>query len=533
VLNKDAGANSALDVFSQTAARYGERVALQYFDGSVTYSELDRMSDAFAAVLVDGGFARGDRILLFLQNMPHFVIAMLAGWKAGGIVTPVSAMNKQRELDLLLNDCAPRTVILTPELFDDVYAKLPESTHRPKSLFTASPLDFQTRNDPRLFGPDQRVRSAGQKDFLETLRANLGRRVESDPPNRDDIAYLVYTSGTTGVPKGVMILHRNILAGIDVNRQMFDVTDGSRMLGIAPLFHVTGLMSYINLAFAAGGLVILSYRFQPSVMLESVREHGATHVFGGVTAYTAMIHAPDSSPADMSTVRVVGSGGMPQPPALLAPVEKFFGVRVQIGYGMTETSVSTHITPRGADVPVDPTSGALSVGVASPEVAAWVSDDAGNPLPAGEAGEIVVSAPTLTAGYWRKPMETADSYRADGFHTGDIGFRDEAGWFYLIDRKKDMISASGFKVWPREVEDVLYTHPAVREAAVVGIPDSYRGESVRAVVSLKPGVTATVDELRVFCRERMAAYKYPREVIVMDELPKTISGKILRRMLRD
>lgn len=531
--NTEVGRTSALDAFSQAVRRCGDRVVIQYFDGAITYAELDRMSDAFAVALVEGGFARGDRILLFLQNMPHFLIAMLAAWKAGGTVAPVSAMNKERELDLLLNDSTPHTLILTPDLYDDVYARLPATTHRPKMLFTASPLDFQTRCEPRLFGPGQKTRSTGQTDLMETVTRNIGRRIEPVPLAGEDIAYLVYTSGTTGAPKGAMILHRNVLAGVDVNHQMFDVADGSRILGMAPLFHVTGLMSQVNLAFAVGGMIILSYRFEPSVMVESVREHGATHVFSAVTAYLAMMHAPGASADDMATIRVVGSGGAPTPPAVLVPVEAFMGAKVQIGYGMTETTIATHITPRGTAIPVDPASGALSVGPASPGVSSWVADPDGKPLPPGEAGEIIVSSPSLTAGYWRKPDETAEAYRPDGFRTGDIGFQDKAGWFYLIDRKKDMISASGFKVWPREVEDVLYSHPAVREAAVVGIPDSYRGESVRAVVSLKPGAHTDVAELRAFCRQSMAVYKCPKEILIIDELPKTVTGKILRRMLRD
>jgi len=209
-----------------------------------------------------------------------------------------------------------------------------------------------------------------------------------------------------------------------------------------------------------------------------------------------------------------------------------FGHYIRNGYGLTETTSPTHAVPLGREAPVDPRTGALSIGVPVYNVRAWISDDEGRPVPPGETGEIVVQGPMVVPGYWNKPAETAAAMRPDGFRTGDVGFMDAEGWFYVVDRKKDMINAAGYKVWPREVEDVLYTHPAVREAAVVGIADAYRGETVKAVISLKPGQETTAEDIIAFCRARMAAYKYPRTVAIIDELPKTPTGKILRRELR-
>jgi long-chain acyl-CoA synthetase len=209
-----------------------------------------------------------------------------------------------------------------------------------------------------------------------------------------------------------------------------------------------------------------------------------------------------------------------------------FGHYIHNGYGLTETNSPTHVVPLSREAPVDPASGALSIGVPAYNTTSWICDDEGRELPVGEVGEIVSRGPMIVPGYWNKPDKTAEAIRNGRFHTGDVGFMDKDGWFYLVDRKKDMINAAGYKVWPREVEDVLYTHPAVREAAVVGVADSYRGETVKAVISLRPGTSATQEEIIAFCKERMAAYKYPRTVEIIDDLPKTVTGKILRRELR-
>jgi long-chain acyl-CoA synthetase len=244
-----------------------------------------------------------------------------------------------------------------------------------------------------------------------------------------------------------------------------------------------------------------------------------------------MNHA-EASADHLASLKTIYSGGAPIPPAVVEQFQAKFGHYIHNIYGLTETSSPTHATPLGRAAPVDPNSGALSVGVPIPNARVWLAADDGTPAPVGEAGEIVSAGPMVVPGYWNKPEATAEAMRPDGFRTGDVAIMDEAGWFYLVDRKKDMINAAGYKVWPREVEDVLYTHPAVREAAVVGVHDEYRGETVKAAVSLKAGATLTPAELVEWCKPRMAAYKYPRQVVILDDLPKTVTGKILRRELR-
>ncbi len=254
---------------------------------------------------------------------------------------------------------------------------------------------------------------------------------------------------------------------------------------------------------------------------------------GSITAFISLMHNPDACKRDLSAMTKVGSGGAPIAPSTVQQFESQFGSYIHNIYGLTETTSPSHGTPWGQRAPVDPVSGALSVGVPVCGYTVRIVGEDRQELPVGEIGELVTEGPGVVPAYWNKPEESAKALPEGRLHTGDVGFMDSAGWFYIVDRQKDMIVASGFKVWPREVEDVLYQHPAVRETGVVGVADEYRGETVKAFVSLKAGASVTPEELIAFCRERMAAYKYPRQVEIVDEIPKTVTGKVLRRELRD
>jgi long-chain acyl-CoA synthetase len=524
----------ALAMFRAAVARAAEAPAVHYFDMTLSYRQVDILSDGLAAALVGRGVRTGDRIALYLQNTPYFVIGMVAAWKAGAIVVPVNPMNRERELGLLLADSRPSALICHDSLHRDVVARLsPETAEAlPAIIFTTSPLDLQARDDPRLFAGVSRVPCARAEDLGAAIETHLGQSPPQCVLQPSDIALLVYTSGTTGLPKGAMNSHANVVFNAQVYRDWIGLEDGVGVLGVAPLFHITGLVGHLLTAMITASPVTLAYRFDPGVMLEAAAERRPGFTVAAITALMAMMNHPEGTADQLAGLTRIYSGGAPIPPAVVEAFAAKFGHYVHNIYGLTETSSPTHATPLGVAAPVDPASGALSVGVPVPGARVWIAADDGTPAPVGEPGEIVSSGPMVVSGYWNKPAETAEAMRPDGFRTGDVAFMDADGWFYLIDRKKDMINAAGYKVWPREVEDVLYTHPAVREAAVVGVPDDYRGETVKAVVSLKAGATATPEELIAHCRARMAAYKYPRRLEIIDELPKTVTGKILRRELR-
>jgi long-chain acyl-CoA synthetase len=523
---------NALSLFRAAVRRAPQGFALLYFDARLSYAEVDHLSDALAAGLLARGLRPGDRVALFLQNVPQFVIGLVAAWKAGAIAVSINPMNRERELGLLLADSRPAAVICHESGYAEVLSRvLPE--HPVATVITTSELEFQTRQDARLFAAVRRNPPVTAIDFMTLIDRHRGESPPAVEFRPQDTAMLVYTSGTTGLPKGAMNTHGNVAFTAQVYRDWIRLSEGAGVLGIAPLFHITGLIGHIALAFLLAAPLTLAYRFEPGVMLDAIAEHRPAFTIGAITALIALMNHPAATRESLASLKAIYSGGAPIAPAVVEQFEQKFGLYIRNAYGLTETTSPSTLTPVERRGPVDPDFGALSVGVPVFNTRIRIVDvETGAPALPGQSGEIVIHGPQVVAGYWDKPKESADAIREGWLHTGDIGVVDEAGWFFLVDRKKDMINAAGYKVWPREVEDVLYTHPAVREAAVVGVPDAYRGENVKAVVSVKPGMSATAEEIVEFCKARMAAYKYPRIVEFLPELPKTVTGKILRRELR-
>jgi long-chain acyl-CoA synthetase len=351
-------------------------------------------------------------------------------------------------------------------------------------------------------------------------------------PEPTDIALLTYTSGTTGPSKGAMSTHANLAYQVVSGTQWYGLDEHSSVLTVAPLFHITGLALHAALALGGGYPLVLTYRFEPGAVLDLIDRYEPTYAIGAITAFIALLDARPESGTTLGKLTTVFSGGAPVPSEVVDRFRAATGRYIHNIYGLTETTSACIGTPLGAIAPVDKASGALSVGVPMGGTTVTIVDDSGHPLPAGEIGEIVVSGPQVDVGYWQRPDETSHAFRSDGVHTGDVGVMDADGWVYVVDRKKDLVVVSGYKVWPRDVEDVLYRHPAVKEAAVVGRPDSYRGETLHAYISLRGGQHATPAELRTLCREHLSAYKVPTEYHFVDELPKTTTGKIMRRNLR-
>jgi long-chain acyl-CoA synthetase len=525
--------SDALSMFRASVSRNPDGDIIRYFGGRITARELDELSDAFAVALAGLGVRAGDRVALYVQNVPQFVIAMLATWKAGGIAVPVNPMNRARELDAVLRDSGARVLVCLEGLYRDVARAVIEDGGLETAVVTTSELDYRAREDQRVFAGIERLDHPGAHD----MAALIEQHRDQSPPDvtfgPDDTAFLTYTSGTTGPPKGAMNTHGNVVFNSQAYRQWCGLGPDDVILGVAPLFHITGLIAGVATSLLLGAPLVLAYRFEPSAMLETIRDERATFTVGSITVFIALMNAPDAQREALASLTRIWSGGAPIPPSTVKAFQAQFGQYIHNIYGLTETTSPSHGVPYDATAPVDDASGALSVGVPVFNTVVRIVGDDGQDLPAGEVGEIVTSGPMVVPGYWNKPEETAHALPGGALHTGDVGYMDATGWFYIVDRKKDQINAGGYKVWPREVEDVLYQHEAVREAAVVGVPDAYRGETVKAYVSLRPGQTATAEELIAFCRQQMAAYKYPRQVEFLDELPKTVSGKLLRRELRD
>lgn len=534
----DASSATAIGDFRRSAVAVPDAPAIYYFDRVISYRAIDEWSDGLAVAFRDMGLGEGDRIIVDLQNIPQFLIAVYAAWKLGAVVVPLNPMYKEKELSYFCTDSGARLFITQDEIAAGLNRDFLKET-RVEQIITTSALDLLAEDAlrPETLAGTKRVSVPGCADMLELARRHQGKAVDPVEATPDRVAYLTYTSGTTGPPKGAMNTQGNIAFGARVYQSVMRIDSSDVVLGVAPLFHVTGEVAHAAIAALAGIPLVLYYRFDPRETLRLIERWKVTMTVASITVYIALVNHPDIATRDLRSFVKAYSGGAPVSKATVDRFTELTGLYLHNVYGMTETSSPSHIVPLGASAPVDPESGALSVGLPVPNSVSKIVDleDGSRELPAGEVGEIVNRGPMVVPGYWRKPEETAKAIREEWLFTGDVGKMDEDGWFYVVDRKKDMIIASGFKVWPRDVEDVIYQHPAVREAAVVGVPDPYRGETVKAFVALKDGTEGSVtpEEIIAFCKERMAAYKYPRQVEFVPEVPKTLTGKFLRRALRE
>ncbi|MET8024200.1 class I adenylate-forming enzyme family protein [Streptomyces avermitilis] len=525
-----APVDSVVQAVRRAAADTPERTALAYFDGRITYRALDQLSDSVAGHLAARGLERGDRVAILLQNSPHFVLALLGAWKAGAIVVPVNPMYKSGEVTHVLKDGEVAALVCSDRAWDSYLRETAAGTPV-RIVLTACELDLQTRGDARVLNFERLPQAADAEDLVAVARQ--GHKAPADRAAvPSDIALISYTSGTSGAPKGATNTHGNIMYNAERQRTGLALPGTPVYFAMAPLFHITGMVAQLAGCLNSAGTLVLAYRFEAGVVLDAFAEHRPVYTVGPSTAFMALAAHPAVTRDHFSSFRMISSGGAPLPPALVEKFRAGFGPYIHNGYGLTECTAPCASVPPGREAPVDPVSGTLAVGVPGPDTVVRIVDEQGEEVPFGEQGEILVRGPQVVPGYWRLPEATAETFPEGELRTGDIGFMDPQGWLYVVDRKKDMINASGFKVWPREVEDVLYTHPAVREAAVVGVPDGYRGETVKAYISLRPGADEDPAAFAAYCKERLAAYKYPRQVEILPDLPKTASGKILRRELR-
>ena len=521
---------TALDAWRSRVQKFPTHPAVAYFDSVLTAREVDDLSDALAVALGEWGVSRGDRVGIYLQNVPQYAVILLGLWKIGAAALVLNPMYRGNELGRLLDDAEPVGIICE----DGSIAAVTEALHGRNVRFSisTSSLDFQTRNDPRVFESTARTAPAADGDLVALLARFRGRRPPRIELGGDDLALLTYTSGTTGPPKGALNSHTNVLATALDFGDHAGIVDGDVVFAVAPLFHITGAVLNAAVALVRDCTLVFANRFNAVVALETFVEYQVTYTIGSITVFNALSEVPGASAAHFTSVKTLYSGGAPIPPATVEKFETRFGQYIHNAYGMTETTAGVIAVPPGKRAPVDPSSGSLSIGLALPRIRVRTVDKNGDPLPLNTPGELEITGPHVVSGYWRNPEASRDAMPGGRLRTGDVAIIDENGWVYLIDRLKDQINVSGYKVWPREVEDALYEHPAVHEAAVIGQPDDYQGESVVAYVSLRKGAATSEDELVAFARDRLAAYKRPRRVHIVTDLPKTQTGKIRRIGLR-
>ena len=505
------------ELLAESARRHPDLPALRYYMVRMTYGQLWTRVNRCAAALASLGVTKGDRVAIMLPNCPQYVIAYYGALRLGAIVAQVNPLYTPRELAYLLNDSGAETLVVGDALYPAVQAALPEV--RLKHILVA-----------RLLGNVQPGPEA--RSFEELVASAEGEppAVPIDP--REDVAVLQYTGGTTGRSKGAMLTHFNLVANVVQVQHWFPAEERmkpgeGRILTILPIFHSYGMTVCMNYGLASGYELILVPRFELSEVMEIIRATQPTFFPGVPTMYVAVNNFPNAEEYGVGSIQFCNSGGAAMPVEVMQAFERRFGAQVLEGYGLSEASPVTHCNPvQGVRKPG-------SIGIPYPDTDAEIVDvETGTRvLPPGEVGELRIRGPQVMKGYWNRPEETAQALRDGWLYTGDIARMDADGYFYIVDRKKDMILASGYNVYPREIEEVLYEHPAVAECCVAGVPDPYRGETVKAYVVVRPGTTVTAEEIIAFCRQRLAAYKVPKLVEFRSDLPKTAVGKVLRRLL--
>jgi long-chain acyl-CoA synthetase len=510
---------------------------IHYQGRDFTYSQVDEISSRFASSLVSLGLGKGDRVAVFLPNVPQLVFAFFGILKAGGIVVMCNPTYKERELEHQLSDSGAKIAVASRTVAKglDLYKSLEGSRGRLqlKHVITTHLGDYLPAVKRRLAGlvGIKDVPRADTLDFAELVDSNspLKEYARVDPV--DDVALLQYTGGTTGVSKGAMLTHYNLVSNAVYACSLFPVTERDVSLCVLPLFHIYGLTVTMNSPMAAGAAMVLLPSFHVDEVLKTIQSQKVTIFSGAPAMYIAINSKPDVKKYNLRSIRGCLSGGSALPPAVRRKFVELTGGNLVEGYGLSETSPITHCNPVSGGVAKDG-----SIGPPFSETDAMIVDigDRSKALRVGEVGELAVRGPQVMKGYWNQKAET-DAVLKDGWLlTGDIAKMDQDGYFYIVDRKKDMINVGGLKVYPREVEDVLFEHPDVKEAGVIGIPDGFSGEAVKAFVVLKDPAKATSEkDIVEFCQTRMAKFKVPKEVEFVQELPKTLIGKVLRRKLRE
>jgi long-chain acyl-CoA synthetase len=512
---------SLYELFSRAVEEHRGRTALSFYDTTFEFGRLQALVEKMAASLAASGVEKGDRVALMLPNCPQYVVSFFATVRLGAIVTQINPMYVEREIEHILKDSGAETIVVYADAYERVKAVLPDT-----DLKTVVVVDFVG---------EQEGLNAGHRSFGDFLApdAEPVPEVEIDPA--EDVAALQYTGGTTGVSKGAMLTHRNLVANVQQTIDVF-VRDpaqftGRKCVGALPFFHIYGLTCVMLFGIRLGIEQVLLPRFEVQEAL-AVFENDRPTMFSGVpTMYMALLASgADLRKHHLHDVQIFNSGGSALPVNLKRSFDEQVGKPLFEGYGLSEASPVTHNNPpflgQGRE-------GSIGIPIPSTEARIVDVETGKTEMPIGESGELIIKGPQVMKGYLNMPQETAETKRDGWLYTGDVAKMDESGYFYIVDRKKDMIVASGYNVYPREIEEVLFEHPDVAEAVAIGVADEYRGESVKAFVVKRSGARATEKDVLAFCKERLAAYKTPKAVEFREELPKSAVGKLLRRVLVD
>ncbi|WP_042356532.1 fatty acid--CoA ligase family protein [Bacillus rubiinfantis] len=503
----------------ETAKVSSEKVAYYFLDKPCTYAELDGAITRFASGLEKLGVKQGDHIALLLGNSPHFVVSLYGALRLGATVIPVNPIYTADEIGYILHNGDVKVVVgldMMIPLVEKVHLQLPKVEH-----YIICETEHNGLGQP---GVENLTAFTKMKSFTAVIA--IGEDSYQGPILQDDdTAIILYTSGTTGKPKGAMLTHKNLYSNAKDVGNYLKMNGDDRVITTLPMFHVFCLTVALNAPLLSGATILIVPKFSPKEIFRLAKQYEAT-VFAGVpTMYNFLYQYPDGNPTDLNSLRLCISGGASLPVALLNNFEAKFNVLISEGYGLSEASPVTCFNP------LDRPRKAGSIGTSIVNVENKVVNELGEEVPVGEVGELIVRGPNVMKGYYKMPEETAAAIKHDWLYTGDMARMDDEGYFYIVDRKKDLIIVGGFNVYPREVEEVLYNHQDIVEVAVLGVPDPNQGEAVSAyVVSKNPELTA--EQLVEYCREHLAKYKVPSTIEFLDELPKNTTGKILRRALK-
>lgn len=532
----DYPSQSLYQLFQKAAQTYKQQPAVHFMGRELSYGELATQVESMASALTELGVTKGDRVAIHLPNSTQFPIAFFAAHAIGAVVVPCNPLYVAREMEYQLKDSGAETIITLTRFYKMIKDIQPNTNL--KNVIVANIKDYfpgflsflYTVAKEKKEGDRVEVASEDYK-FTDLIKKHQGKKPPAVEVLPQDRAVFLYTGGTTGVSKGAVLQHRNLVANMyQVKSWCTDYEDGKEVaLGVLPFFHSYGLTTVLNLGLLNGAKLVLLPRFVLEDVLKTIDKQKPTLFPGVPTIYVAINNAPDLSKYDIKSIRICISGAAPLPVEVQQQFEKNTGGRLVEGYGLSETSPVTHANPvYGKRKPG-------SIGLPMPDTEYKIVDvEVGDrELPVGEVGELCIKGPQVMEGYLNMPDENAQTIRNGWFYTGDIAKADEEGYTYIVDRKKDMVIAGGFNIYPRDIEEVLYTHPKVMEVAVAGINDPYRGETIKAYVVLKEGESVTEEEVKEYCKANLAAYKVPKLIEFRDELPKTMIGKVLRRMLRE